>query len=133
MVPLVRNLSRYLSTLCGIAFLAAGLSLSGYFGRAPAQATGEASLSARINPEFLAVKMRAAQIQPELSRLDQALETLAVQLKDRPDLSPAAKASRMTIGIPSYQRDGKTSARALASSTRTAAGSIWRNTEATYS
>jgi hypothetical protein len=93
MVPLVRNLSRYLSTLCGIAFLAAGLSLSGYLGRAPAQATGEASLSARINPEFLAVKMRAAQMQPELPRLDQALETLAVQLKDRPDLSPAAKAS----------------------------------------
>ena len=91
MVPLVRNLSRYLGSLCGIACLAAGLGLSGYVGRAPAQGTGDASLSARINAEFLAVKMRAAQIQPELPRLDQELETLAAQLKGRADLSPAAK------------------------------------------
>jgi prophage DNA circulation protein len=90
-VQLVRNLSRYLWTLCGIACLAAGLGLSGYVGRASAQATGEASLLARINPEFLAVKMRAAQMQPEVPRLDQALETLAAQLKDRPDLSLGAK------------------------------------------
>jgi hypothetical protein len=93
MVPLVRNLSRYLGSLCGIACLAAGLGLSGYIGRALAQATGDASLPARINAEFLAVKMRAAQMQPELQRLDQELEALAAQLKGRADLSPAAKAS----------------------------------------
>ena len=39
------------------------------------------------------MKFRAAQIQPELSRFDQELETLAARLKDRSDLSPTARAS----------------------------------------
>lgn len=93
MVLLMQNLSLYRSTLCGIALITTGLGLSGYVGQAPAQETGKASLSTRINVEFLAVKFRAAQIQPELSRLDQELETLAARLKDRSDLSPTARAS----------------------------------------
>jgi len=93
---LMRNLSRYRSTLCGIALIATGLGLSGYVGQAPAQDTGKASLSRRNNVEFLAVKIRAAQMQPELSRLDQELETFAARLKDRSDLSPTAKASAIS-------------------------------------
>jgi hypothetical protein len=93
MVLLMQNLSLYRSTLCGIALITTGLGISGYVGQAPAQETGKASLSTRINVEFLAVKFRAAQIQPELSRLDQELETLAVRIKDRSDLSPTARAS----------------------------------------
>ena len=87
---------RYRSSLCRIALIAAGLGLSGYVGQATAQDTGKASLSTRINVEFLAVKIRAAQIQPELSRLDQELEAYAAQLKDRSDLSPTAKASAIS-------------------------------------
>lgn len=96
MVLLMRNLSRYRSSLCAIALIATGLGLSGYVGQAPAQDTGKASLSTRINVEFLAVKIRAAQMQPELSRLDQELETLAARLKDRSDLSPTEKASAIS-------------------------------------
>ena len=87
---------RYRSSLCRIALIAAGLGLSGYVGQATAQDTGKASLSTRINVEFLAVKIRAAQIQPELSRLDQELEAYAARLKDRSDLSPTAKASAIS-------------------------------------
>ena len=90
----MRNLSR--SCLCRIALIATGLGLSGYVGQAPAQDTGKASLSTRNSVEFLAVKIRAAQMQPELSRLDQELETFAAQLKDRSDLSPTAKASAIS-------------------------------------
>jgi hypothetical protein len=91
-----RNLKRYLSTCCGIAFLAAALWLSGYVGQAPAEDKGKASLSKRMNSEFLAVKIRAARMQPELLRLDQELETFAARLKDRADLSPTAKASTIS-------------------------------------
>ena len=93
-VLLMRNLSR--SCLCRIALIATGLGLSGYVGQAPAQDTGKASLSTRNSVEFLAVKIRAAQMQPELSRFDQELETFAAQLKDRSDLSPTAKASAIS-------------------------------------
>ena len=86
----------YRSSLCRIALIAAGLGLSGYVGQATAQDTGKASLSTRINVEFLTVKIRAAQMQPELSRLDQELEAYAAQLKDRSDLSPTAKASAIS-------------------------------------
>ena len=55
-----------------------------------------ARLSTRINVEFLTVKIRAAQMQPELSRLDQELEAYAARLKDRSDLSPTAKASAIS-------------------------------------
>jgi hypothetical protein len=73
LVPPVRDRSRYLKSLCGIACLAAGLALSGYVGQMPTQAAGDASLTARINAEFQAVKVHAAQVQVELPRLDQAL------------------------------------------------------------
>ena len=96
MALLMRILSRYGSGLCHIALIATGLGLSGYVGQAPAQDTGKASLSTRINVEFLAVKIRAAQMQPELSRLDQELETLAARLKDRSDLSATARASAIS-------------------------------------
>jgi hypothetical protein len=86
----------YSSSLCRIALIAAGLGLSGYVGQATAQDTGKASLSTRINVEFLTVKLRAAQMQPELSRLDQELEAYAARLKDRSDLSPTAKASAIS-------------------------------------
>jgi hypothetical protein len=86
-----RNLKRYLSTCCGIAFLAAALWLSAYVGQAPAEDKGKA-----MNSEFLAAKIRAARMQPELLRLDQELETFAARLKDRADLSPTAKASTIS-------------------------------------
>jgi hypothetical protein len=96
MALLMRNLSRYGSSLCCIALIATGLGLSGYVGQAPAQDTGKASLSTRTNVEFLEMKIRAAQMQPELSRLDQELETLAARLKDRSDLSATARASAIS-------------------------------------
>jgi predicted nucleic acid-binding Zn-ribbon protein len=95
-VLLMRNLSRYRSSLCRIALIAIGFGISGYVGQASAQDTAKAGLSTRNNVEFLAVKIRAAQIQPELSRLDQELETFAARLKDRSDLSPTTKASAIS-------------------------------------
>jgi ABC-type transporter Mla subunit MlaD len=91
-VLLMRNLSR--SCLCRIALIAIGFGISGYVGHA--QDTAKAGLSTRNNVEFLGVKIRAAQMQPELSRLDQELETFAARLKDRSDLSPTTKASAIS-------------------------------------
>ena len=93
-VLLMRNLSRYRSSLCRIALIAIGFGISGYVGHA--QDTAKAGLSTRNNVEFLGVKIRAAQMQPELSRLDQELETFAARLKDRSDLSPTTKASAIS-------------------------------------
>ena len=95
-VLLMRNLSRCPSSLCRIALIAIGFGISGYVGQASAQDTAKAGLSTRNNVEFLAVKIRAAQMQPELSRLDQELETFAARLMDRSDLSPTAKASAIS-------------------------------------
>ena len=75
----MRNLSR--SCFFRIALIATGLGLSWYVGQAPAQDTGKASLSPRNSVEFLAVKICAAQMQPELSRLDQELEIFAARLR----------------------------------------------------
>ncbi|MFY9734636.1 MAG: hypothetical protein WAL02_05810 [Rhodoplanes sp.] len=71
------------------------LSLSGVVGRAQAQATGEASLSARINAEFQEVKATVAEVQKQAPRLDQALEAFAAHLKARADLSADEKAAAL--------------------------------------
>ena len=63
-VLLMRNLSRYRSSLCRIALIASGLGLSGYVGQAPAQDTGKASLSTRNNVEFLAVRFAQHRCSP---------------------------------------------------------------------
>ncbi len=89
----VRNLSRHLGSICCVACLA--LSLSGVVGRAQAQATGEASLSARINAEFQEVKATVAEVQKQAPRLDQALETFAAHLKARADFSADEKAAAL--------------------------------------
>lgn len=89
----VRNLSRHLGSICCVACLA--LSLSGVVGRAQAQATGEASLSARINAEFQEVKATVAEVQKQAPRLDQALEAFAAHLKARADLSADEKAAAL--------------------------------------
>lgn len=89
----VRNLSRHLGSICCVACLA--LSLSGVVGRAEAQATGEASLSARINAEFQEVKATVAEVQKQAPRLDQALEAFAAHLKARADLSADEKAAAL--------------------------------------
>lgn len=94
MLPATRVLGRCLAFTCCMACLGAGLDAIGFVGRTHAQAAGEAG-SARIDAEFQAVKARTAQVQQELPRLDQALEALAAQLKDRADLSADAKAAAL--------------------------------------
>jgi hypothetical protein len=71
------------------------LGLSGVVGRAQAQATGEGSLSARINAEFQEVKATAGEVQKQAPRLDQALETFAAHLKAAGDLSADEKAAAL--------------------------------------
>jgi hypothetical protein len=95
MLPASRGLGRWLGLFWCIAGLGAGLGAIGSVGRTHAQAAGEAGLSARIDAEFQAVKARTAQVQEELPRLDQALEALAAQLKERADLSAEAKAAAL--------------------------------------
>lgn len=94
-LPAMRVLGRSLAfTLC-MAWLGAGLDAIGFVGRTHAQAAGEAGLAARIDAEFQAVKARTAQVQQELPRLDQALDAIAAQLKERADLSVEAKAAAL--------------------------------------
>ena len=95
MVPATRVLGRCLGLIWCMTSLGAVLGATGFVGRTSAQAAGEAGLSARINAEFQAVKARTAQVQLELPRLDQALEALAAQLKDRAHLSADAKAAAL--------------------------------------
>jgi hypothetical protein len=95
MLPATRVLGRCLAFTCCMACLGAGLGATGFVGWTHAQTAGEAGLSARIDAEFQAVKARTAQVQQELPRLDQALEALAAQLKDRADLSAEAKAAAL--------------------------------------
>jgi hypothetical protein len=94
MLPATRVLGRCLAFTCCMACLGAGLGATGFVGWTHAQTAGEAG-SARIDAEFQAVKARTAQVQQELPRLDQALEALAAQLKDRADLSAEAKAAAL--------------------------------------
>jgi hypothetical protein len=94
MLPATRVLGRCLAFTCCMACLGAGLGATGFVGWTHAQTAGEAG-SARIDAEFQAVKARTAQVQQELPRLDQALEALAAQLKDRADLSAEAKVAAL--------------------------------------
>ena len=97
MAPALRRPIRCLGLIGGIACLGAALGFSASTGWAQAQTQPPASdsLAAQINAEFQAVKERAVVVRLELPRLDQALETFAMHLKDRADLSPADKAAAL--------------------------------------
>jgi hypothetical protein len=90
----VKKQSRVRGLLFCIVCLGGGLGPS-WVGHAQVQQPPADALASQLKADFQAVKARAADVQRELPRLDDALEALAARLRERADLSVEEKAARL--------------------------------------